>query len=75
MYIVSRESSAPRYDDTERAAVAADHRGMARFETSRSQVFRLVADALLCYCDDAPDVIRQRCLDAAQALGMELSVK
>ncbi|KAH8911297.1 hypothetical protein BR93DRAFT_965102 [Coniochaeta sp. PMI_546] len=70
-YIVTRESAAPTYDDTERAAIAADHRGMVRFETPKSQGFRLVADALIRYCDDAPDVIRQRCLDAARSLGLE----
>lgn len=32
-YIVAQQSAAPTYDETERAAIAADHCGMVRFET------------------------------------------
>ncbi|KAK3352444.1 hypothetical protein B0T25DRAFT_517710 [Lasiosphaeria hispida] len=71
MYIVKSESAAPTFDDTERAAIAADHREMVRFESPRSQGFRLVMDALLRYCEGAPDVIRHRCVDAARTLGLE----
>lgn len=72
-YVVSHESAAPTYDETERAAIAADHRGMVRFDNPQSQGFRMVADALLRYCDEAPNVIRQRCRDAAKSLGLARS--
>lgn len=70
-YIVPHESAAPTYDDTERAAIAADHRGMVRFEKPNVQGFRMVMDALLRYCDEAPGVVEQRRADAARRLGLE----
>ncbi|GAB1317903.1 DUF676 domain-containing protein [Madurella fahalii] len=73
VYVVTHESAAPTYDETERAAIAADHRGMVRFDNPESQGFRMVMDALLRYCDEAPSVIRQRCVDAARSLGLERS--
>ncbi|KAK4155051.1 protein SERAC1, partial [Chaetomidium leptoderma] len=72
-YIVTHESAAPAYDETERAAIAADHRGMVRFETPSSQGFRMVVDALIRYCDDAAEVVGQRRADAARTLALERS--
>jgi len=70
-YIVTQESAAPVYDDTERAGIAADHQGMIRFETPSSQGFLMVVDALSRYCDDAPGVIEQRRASAARTLELE----
>ncbi|KAH6620692.1 hypothetical protein B0J18DRAFT_430434 [Chaetomium sp. MPI-SDFR-AT-0129] len=54
VFIVPPTSAAPPQDDgAERAGIAADHRGMVRFETPADQGFRMVADALVRYCADA----------------------
>jgi hypothetical protein len=70
-YIVSRESAAPVYDETERAGIAADHSGMVKFEEPSSQGFRMVVDALLRYCEEAPEEINHRRSHAAYALNHE----
>src|SRR5689334_2756878 len=59
-YVVAYESAAPTYDDTERAAIVADHRGMVKFESPESQGFQMVVDVLERYCEDAPMVIQER---------------
>ena len=70
-FVVPKESAAPLHDDTERAGIPADHRGMVKFEDPTAQGFRLVVDALLRYCDEAPAVIERRLHDAARALEEE----
>jgi hypothetical protein len=70
-YIVTQESAAPTHDETERAAIAADHCGMVRFATPAAQGFRMVVDALMRYSDEAGEVVAQRRLDAERALGLE----
>ncbi|KAK1753585.1 hypothetical protein QBC47DRAFT_46215 [Echria macrotheca] len=70
-YIVAQDSAAPVHDDTERAGIAADHRGMVKFETPTSQGFRMVMDALSRYCEEAPLAIRQRHASAAHTLALE----
>jgi hypothetical protein len=73
-YVVAHESAVPAHDDeAERAAIAADHRGMVRFETPSAQGFRMVADALVRYCTEAGEVVRQRRVEAARELGVERS--
>lgn len=59
-YIVDEASAAPILDDTERSGIAADHRGMCRFEGKDSPGFRTVMAALKRYCHDAPEVIQSR---------------
>jgi hypothetical protein len=66
-YIVNQESAAPVFDNTERSGIAADHSSMVKFSENTSQGFRSVAAALDRYCEEAPDVIRRRCIQAAQA--------
>jgi hypothetical protein len=61
------------YDETERAAIAADHCGMVRFETPSAQGFRMVVDALVWYCAEAGEVVRERLVDAARVLELERS--
>ncbi|KAI1264767.1 hypothetical protein F5Y18DRAFT_427916 [Xylariaceae sp. FL1019] len=52
-YIVTRESAAPTFDDTERSGIPADHSGMVKFDDSTSSAFRLVIATLQRYCEDA----------------------
>ncbi|KAI0142629.1 hypothetical protein GGR57DRAFT_392973 [Xylariaceae sp. FL1272] len=52
-YIVTRESAAPTFDDTERSGIPADHSGMVKFDDSSSSAFRLVIATLQRYCQDA----------------------
>lgn len=70
-YIVPHESAAPLYDDTERAGIAADHSGLVKFNSPSSHGFHLVMEALIRYCDDAPEVIKQRHWLARDTLGRE----
>lgn len=70
-FVVPKESAAPLHDNTERAGIAADHRGMVKFETPQAQGFRLVVDALMRYCDEAPGVVGQRLVDASRAMEAE----
>ena len=70
-YVVGQESAAPTHDETERAGIAADHRGMVRFETPSAQGFRMVADALLRYSAEAGEVVRRRREEAGGVLERE----
>lgn len=67
-YIVDEVSAAPILDDTERSGIAADHRGMCRFEGKDSPRFRTLMAALKRYCHDAPEVIRSRRANAQDEL-------
>lgn len=67
-YIVDEVSAAPILDNTERCGIAADHRGMCKFERNTSQGFRIVVAALRRYGQEAPQVISSRCIKAADML-------
>lgn len=61
-------SAAPILDNTERCGIAADHRGMCKFERSTSQGFRTVVAALRRYVQEAPQVISSRWIKTAEML-------
>lgn len=67
-YIVEESSAAPILDNTERCGIAADHRGMIKFDNSSSQGFRTVMAALRRYIREAPEVIKTRLNIAAELL-------
>ncbi|PGH01487.1 hypothetical protein GX51_05174 [Blastomyces parvus] len=67
-YVVDETSAAPILDNTERCGIAADHRGMCRFNNNRLQSFRTAISALRRYARDAPDVTRTRHSRALKAL-------
>lgn len=67
-YIVDEASAAPILDNTERSGIAADHRGMCKFEKSTDQGFRTVVAALRRYKQEAPEVIRERTIRTSAAL-------
>ncbi|KFZ08507.1 hypothetical protein V502_09321 [Pseudogymnoascus sp. VKM F-4520 (FW-2644)] len=68
-YVVEEPSAAPILDNTERCGIAADHRGMIKFDDNELQGFRTVMSALKRYSSEAPRVIEDRLKIAAQALG------
>jgi hypothetical protein len=70
-YIVDEASAAPILDNTERSGIAADHRGMCRFEASNSQGFRTVVAALQRYSRDATEIVSARTVRAAAALSTQ----
>ncbi|KAI9687024.1 MAG: hypothetical protein M1822_002434 [Bathelium mastoideum] len=70
-YVVDKESAAPILDDTERAGLSYDHRGMCRFESRNSPGYRLVVAALLRYVREAQGVIPRRWADATEMLRSE----
>lgn len=67
-YIVEEPSAAPILDNTERCGIAADHRGMIKFDNNALQGFRTVVAALRRYSREAPQVIGARLNIAATML-------
>ena len=59
-YIVEEASAAPILDNTERCGIAADHRGMCKFNDNRLQGFRTTISAVRRYARKAPEMIRIR---------------
>ncbi|KAH7040025.1 uncharacterized protein B0I36DRAFT_4629 [Microdochium trichocladiopsis] len=50
-YIVTKDSAAPEYDNTERSGIAATHSNMVKFGTTSSPGFRIVMATLCRYYD------------------------
>ena len=67
-YIVDETSAAPILDGTERSGIAADHRGMCRFQSSSSQGFRTVVAALQRYDREASEAVKKRTTRSTAAL-------
>lgn len=67
-YVVDEASAAPILDGTERSGIAADHRGMCRFDGKNSPGFRTVLAALRRYCREAPEAIKSRMAKAGTIL-------
>ncbi|KAI4110724.1 MAG: hypothetical protein LQ345_006932 [Seirophora villosa] len=67
-YVVKEHSAAPILDDTERAGLPYDHRGMCRFESRTAPGYRLVVAALMTYTLNAPSTITQRWVSATEML-------
>jgi hypothetical protein len=67
-YIVEEASAAPILDSTERSGIAADHRGMCKFEKNTDQGFRTVIAALRRYKQEASEVITERMIRTSAAL-------
>ena len=66
--MVEETSAAPILDDTERAGLPYDHRGMGKFESQTSPGYRLVVAALIRYSKEAPNTIPQRWRNAVEVL-------
>ncbi|CAG8929982.1 unnamed protein product [Penicillium salamii] len=67
-YIVDRDSAAPILDGTDRCGIAADHRGICKFEKVDSPGFKVVIVALKRYCVAAPARISERLIESANSL-------
>lgn len=67
-YIVDRESAAPILDGTDKCGIAADHRGICKFENIDSPGFKVVIVALKRYCMAAPPRIKERLMESANTL-------
>ena len=67
-YIVEESSAAPILDNTERSGIAADHRGMCKFENKNAPGFKTVVAALRRYVADAPGIVRGRTRRAEEML-------
>ncbi|KAI0437710.1 ribonuclease-like protein p/mrp subunit [Xylaria telfairii] len=59
-YVVTESSAAPILDNTDRAGLRADHRGMCRFSSRNAPGYKLVASSLLRYSRDAPQAISRK---------------
>ncbi|KAJ5415203.1 hypothetical protein N7465_003898 [Penicillium sp. CMV-2018d] len=67
-YIVDRESAAPILDGTDRCGIAADHRGICKFQIVDSPGFKVVIVALKRYCMAATARIKERLMESAISL-------
>lgn len=59
-FVVSRDSAAPLYDDTQRCGIASTHTGMVKFERTDSPGFVMVMSVLGAYHEEAPREIEKR---------------
>lgn len=67
-YVVEESSAAPALDNIERCGIAADHRGMCKFNDNSAQGFRTAIAALRRYARNAPEVVRIRHKRATKTL-------
>lgn len=70
-YIVDQTSAAPCMESTTSAGIAADHRGMCRFESKDDQGFRNVISELKRWGEEAPRSIGDRWVKSRQALRVQ----
>jgi hypothetical protein len=70
-YIVDQTSAAPCMESTTSAGIAADHRGMCRFDSKSDQGFRNVVSELKRWGEEAPGVIGDRWVKSRRALKEE----
>lgn len=70
-YIVTSDSAAPMFDDTERSGIASSHSGMVKFGDSSAPGFRTVISIIVRYCQEAPQAIARRKAREAMALRLE----
>ncbi|KAI0466974.1 ribonuclease-like protein p/mrp subunit [Xylaria cf. heliscus] len=59
-YVVTETSAAPILDNTDRAGLRADHRGMCRFTSRNAPGYKLVASSIRRYSRDAPQAISRK---------------
>lgn len=59
-FVVSRDSAAPLYDDTQRCGIASTHAGMVKFDTPDDAGFLTAMDVLGGYYREAPREIQAR---------------
>lgn len=67
-YIVDSDSATPKIDNTEAAGIHANHSDMVKFPSLNSSDYRMVASALMTYCEKAPSIISHRWRQAEIAL-------
>ena len=65
---MEESSAAPILDNTERAGLPADHRGMCTFESRNAPGYRLVVAALIRYSKDSSTTIPRRWEEARKML-------
>ncbi|KAL8780803.1 MAG: hypothetical protein Q9213_006304 [Squamulea squamosa] len=68
LYVVEESSAAPVIDNTERAGINANHAQMVRFSSRSTSSYRIVIEALVRYCRDAPRIIEYRWQQATDSL-------
>ena len=70
-YIVTRDSAAPIFDDTERSGIARNHSGMVKFGDPLAPGFRTVMSIISRYCQEAPQTTARRKGHEVTALRLE----
>ena len=74
-YVVSQQSAAPSWDNTERSGLRSDHSHLCKFESERDEGFRLILEALQRYSRLAPALIAARWIKADQFLYTQRSLE
>ncbi|KAK1753583.1 hypothetical protein QBC47DRAFT_453421 [Echria macrotheca] len=67
-FLVEPRSAAPKHDNTEAAAIYANHLNMTKFKSRDSSGYRTALAALATYCDKAPGIISRRWKQAERRL-------
>lgn len=70
-YIVTSDSAAPLFDDTERSGIASSHSGIVKFGDPSAPGFRTVISIIARYCQEAPRATALRKAREAVALRLE----
>jgi len=70
-YIVDQASAAPSMESTTSSGIAADHRGMCRFESKSEQGFRNVVSELKSWAAMAEKVVKGRWVRSQEVLSGE----
>lgn len=59
-FVVSRDSAAPLYDDTQRSGIASTHSGMVKFDGAQSAGFAMAMSILEAYCKEAQGEVQKK---------------
>jgi protein SERAC1 len=59
-FVVSRDSAAPLYDDTQRSGIASTHSGMVKFDDAQSAGFIMVMSILEAYGKEAQGEVQKK---------------
>lgn len=70
-FVVDEDSAAPLMEGTERMVIEKDHSHMCKFESENAPGYDVVAEALMRYADDAPELIAGRWVEEKRIRDLE----
>lgn len=72
-FVVSQDSAAPIWDNTERSCILATYSQMCKFESIKSPGYRIVLSTMQRYAREAPSIIEKRWEEAKEFLARQRS--